>query len=231
MNFRVILLVLIVFIFTLVCIIASNMYFESTSLKDTYNQGDVEITQNTAAGTIPHVVLVKNNGKKPIMVETGQILESNSSQDLVIAEYKKVNQNSSSYIMAYCFEPNQTAIPGAKLKPTDKASSDIQKIIKNTNLSDSQNTSQTQLQIWIMVSKNNLNINSGEAALFIEKQGNNTDEILKKVQNAKNNLIKSLNITEGDLKNLNTSSKISFNGILNLINEFINWIKYSFNIN
>ncbi len=231
MNFRVILLVLVVIIFTLGCILVSNTYFESTSLKDTYNQGDVEIIQNTAAGTIPHVVLVKNSGKKPIMIETGQILESNTSQDLVIAEDKKVNQNSSSFIRAYCFQPNQTATPGAKLKPTDKASAEIQKIIKSTNLTDNQNTTQSQLQIWIMVSKNNLNINTGEAAIFIEKQGNNTDEISKKLQTAKNSIIKSLNITEGDLKNLNSSSNLGYNDILNLLNEFVNWIKYSFNIN
>jgi hypothetical protein len=223
--------VLLVIIFTIGCILVSNTYFESTSLKDTFNQGDVEIIQNTAAGSIPHVIQIKNNGKKPIMVETGQILESNSSQDLVIAEDKKVNQNSSSFIMAYCFQPNQTATPGAKLKPTDKASAEIQKIIKSTNLTNNQNTTQSQLQIWILVSKNNLNINSGEAAIFIEKQGNNTDEISKKLQTAKNNIIKSLNITEGDIKNLNASSTIGYNDIINLINEFINWIKYSFNIN
>ncbi len=81
-----------------------------------------------------------------------------------------MNQNSSSYHKAYCFQPNQTATPGAKLKPTDKASAEIKKIIKNTNLSDNQNTTQNTTANMDMVSKNNLKIDTGEASVLLEKQ-------------------------------------------------------------
>lgn len=230
MNFRVILLVLLVFIFTLSGFIISIICFDTTSLTDTYYEGKVEIIQNTTAGTVPHVILVKNNGKKPLMVESGQILVSNTSQDLVVAEDKRVNQNSSSFIRAYCLQPNQTATPGFKLIPTDKASPEIKKIIKSSNLSNNQNNTQTQLQIWILVSKNNVNINSGEASAFIGKQGITSEEISKKLQDAKTDLIKTLNITEGEIKNLTPSSS-GLDDIIKWFNEFINWIKNSFNIN
>ena len=230
MNFRVILLVILVLIFTFSGIYLSMLSFDATSLKNSYGKGEVEIIQNTTAGTIPHVILVKNDGKQPIMVESGQILVSNSSQDLVVAEDIRVNQNSSSYIRAYCFEPNQTATPGSKLTPTDKASSDVQQLIKNSNLADQQNTTSTQLQIWILVSGDNVDLNSGEASVLLKNQNNNSTEIVNQFNEAKNNLLKNLNITEDQIKNIKTESTISSSDIVGWINEFINWIKTSFNI-
>jgi len=230
MNFRVILLVILVLIFTFSGIYLSMLSFDATSLKNSYGKGEVEIIQNTTAGTIPHVILIKNDGKQPIMVESGQILVSNSSQDLVVAEDIRVNQNSSSYIRAYCFEPNQTATPGSKLTPTDKASSDVQQLIKNSNLADQQNTTSTQLQIWILVSGDNVDLNSGEASVLLKNQNNNSTEIVNQFNEAKNNLLKNLNITEDQIKNIKTESTISSSDIVGWINEFINWIKTSFNI-
>lgn len=230
MNLRVILLVILVLIFTISGIYLSALSFASTSLENSYNNGEVEIIQNTTAGTIPHIILVKNNGKKPIMVETGQILTSNSSQDLVVAEDKKVNQNSSSYIMAYCFQPNQTAVPGSKLKPTDKASTEVKQLITNSNLTNPQNTTRTQLQIWIIVSKDKLDFNSGEASLFIQNQTINSTEITKQLNEARENLIQKLNITEGEIKNIKPDSSVGSTDIIIWTNEFINWIKISFNI-
>ncbi len=230
MNFRVILLVILVLIFTFSGVYLSVFSFDATSLENSYGKGEVEIIQNSTAGTVPHVILVKNNGKQPIMIETGQILISNNSQDLIVAEDKRVNQNSNSYIRAYCFEPNQTAINGSKLTPTDKASSDLQQLIKNSNLADPQNTTSTQLQIWIIVTGNNLNLNSGEASVFIKNQNINNTEIVNQLNEARNNLFKNLNITEGDIKNLKTESTIRSYDITGWINEFINWIKKSFNI-
>ena len=229
MNFRVILLVILVLIFTFSGIYLSVLSFEATSLSNSYNNGDVEIIQNTTAGTIPHVILVKNNGKKPIMVETGQILVSENSQDLVVAESKTVNQNSSSYIRAYCFQPNQTAVPGSKLKPTDKASPEVQQIVMNSNLADPQNTTRTQLEIWIIVSRNNVDLNSGEASVLQNQSINNT-EIAAQLNEAKNNLLNNFNITEEELENIKPDNSIGSGDIISLINEFINWIKTSFNI-
>lgn len=227
MNFRVILLVVLVLIFTVSGVYLNVLSFGANSLKDTYNDGDLEIIQNTTAGTVPHVIMVKNNGKKPVMVEAGQILLSESSQDMVAAESKRVNQNSSSYIRAYCLEPNQTATPGEKLKPKDMASSEIKQIIENSSFADAQNTTRTQLQIWIILSGGNVDITQGEAAALIEKQGINSAEITRQLNDAKTSLIQALNITEGEIKDIKPSSSI---GVDDLINGFINWMKNAFNI-
>lgn len=230
MNFRVILLVIIVIIFTICGVYYSVQSFETNSLKETYEVGDVEIIQNTTAGTVPHVILVKNKGKQPLMVKTGQILTSNTSQDLVVAEDKWITQNSSSYIRAYCFEPNQTAKTGIKLIPTEMASSEIQQIITDSNLADRQNTTKAQLEIWIIVTGNKINVESGEAATLMDKNGMNNTEITQQVNDAKNSLVKTLNITEGEIKDIKSNSSISLNDFENWITEFINWIRYSFNI-
>lgn len=231
MNIRAILLVLLVVIFSLGCVLFSFMSFDSNSLKDAYQEGNVEIIQNTTAGTVPHVIEIKNTGKKPLMVETGQILTSNSSQDMVVAQNKKINQNSSAEVKAYCFQPGQRAIPGSKLIPSNKATSQIKEVIKNSNLLDKNNATQTQLQIWILVSQDNVNLSSGEAIALMEKQGITSAKILQELSDARNNLIKTLNITTEDLKNMgNNSSSNILNELYNLITEFINWIKNSFGI-
>ncbi len=227
MNFRVILLVVLVLIFTTSGVYLNVLSFGANSLKDTYNDGDLEIIQNTTAGTVPHVVQVKNNGKKPVMVEAGQILLGESSQDMVAAESKRVNQNSSSYIRAYCLEPNQTANPGEKLKPGDKASTEIMHIIDNSNFADTQNTIRSQLQIWIILSGGNVDITQGEASALIKKQGISSAKITGELNEAKTSLIQALNITEGEIKDIKPSSSISID---DLINGFINWMKNAFNI-
>lgn len=231
MNIRAILLVLLVILFSLGCVLFSFMSFDSNSLKDAYQEGNVEIIQNTTAGTVPHVIEIKNTGKKPLMVETGQILTSNSSQDLVVAQNKKINQNSSAEVKAYCFQPEQKAIPGSKLIPSNKASTQIKEVIKNSNLLDKNNATQTQLQIWILVSQDNVNLSSGEAIALMEKQEITSAKILQELSDARNNLIKTLNITTEDLKNIgNNSTSNILNELYNLITGFINWIKNSFGI-
>lgn len=235
MNFRVLLLIFLVFLFFIGTVIFSFRTFETNSLNQAYQDGSVELIQNTQAGTVPHIVTIKNNGKQPLTVRTGQILTSNNSQDLVVAEDKRIDKNSSANVKAYCFEPKQKAAPGSKLAPSNQASQQITAIINNSNLSNIQNTTQTQLQIWILVSGNEVNINSGETSAFIEKQDLSNANILQELSDAKDNLITSLNISTNDLKTINQTSFQNnsgdiFNWINSLINEFITWIKTSFGI-
>ncbi|HOI71108.1 MAG TPA: hypothetical protein PLC38_02350 [Methanobacterium sp.] len=227
MNFRVILLVILVFIFTVFGVYLSVVSFESNSLITAFNDGNLEITQNTTAGTVPHVVMVVNSGKKPVMVESGQILRSDTSQDLVAAENKMINQNSTDYVKAYCYEPNQTSTPGTQLYPKDKASSDIKQIIDHSNIMDSRNTTSTQLQIWIIVSGNNLDTTAGEAQELVKKQSVSNAEITRELNDARINLLKSLNVTEEEIKNIKPTSSFDIGA---LIKEFIDWIKKAFNI-
>lgn len=235
MNPRVILLVLLIVLFSLGGAIFSLLSFETSSLSQAYQDGNVVIIQSTPAGTVPHVVTVKNTGKKPLMVEHGQILNSSSSQDLVIAENKRVDQNSSENVKAYCYEPKQKAVPGSKLTPGGQASSQIKSVIENSNPSDIQNATPAQLQIWILVTGDNVDINTGEGPALIQMQQISQSNLNQQISTAKSNLITVLNITSSELKNINQNNSQSslndfFNQIINWINGFIDWIRSSLGI-
>ncbi len=235
MNLRVILLVFVVILFVLISILISFVSFENNSLIQGYQAGSVQIIQSTPAGTIPHIIIVKNNGKKPVMIESGQILTSNNSQNLVVAEDTMVEQNSSESVKAYCYEPNRSAIPGSNLKPSSKASAPIETLIKNSNPSNIQNATLTQLQIWILVTKDNVNINSGEVTSLVQTQQISNSQWNQDISNAKNNLTTTFNISSSEIGNLNqTSSQINVNYIItdayNWINIFVNWVRSSLGI-
>jgi len=235
MNLRVILLVFVVILFVLVSILISFVSFENNSLSQGYQDGNVQIIQNTPPGTIPHIIIVKNNGKKPVMVKSGQILTSNISQNLVVAEDKVVEQNSSESIKTYCFEPNQSAVPGSNLTPASQASAPIETLIKNSNPSNFQNATLTQLQIWILVTKDNVNVNSGEAPSLVQTQQISYYQLNQDISKAKNNLVTTFNISSSEIGNLNqTNSQININYIItyayNWINIFINWVRSSLGI-
>ncbi len=235
MNSRVILLVFLVIFFFVVSVLITFISFETNSLSQGYQDGSVQIIQNTTPGTIPHIVTVKNNGKKPVMVESSQVLTSNNSQNMVVAEDKIVEQNSSENVKCYCFDPNRRAVPGSNLTPSSQASQQVETLIKNSNPNNIQNATQTQIEIWIIVSNNNVNINSGEAPALIEQQQISYSQFNQDISTAQNNLISNFNISSSEIKNLNqTSSQINVNNIinnvLNWINELINWIRNSLGI-
>ena len=235
MNLRVILLVFVVILFALVSILISFVSFETNSLSQGYQDGNVQIIQSTPPGTIPHIIIVKNNGKKPVMVESGQILTSNISQNLVVAEDTLVEQNTNESVKAYCYEPNQSAVPGSNLTPSSQASEPIETLIKNSNPSNIQNATLTQLQIWILVTKDNVNINSGEAPSLVQTQQISDSQLNQDISNAQNNLITTFNISSSEIGNLNqTSSQINLNYIItdayNWINIFVNWVRHSLGI-
>ncbi len=235
MNLRVILLVFVVILFFLASVLISFVSFETNSLSQGYQDGNVQLIQSTPAGTIPHIIIVKNNGKGPVMVESGQILTSNTSQNLVVAEDKVVEQNSSESLKAYCFEPNQSAVPGSNLTPTSQASTQVKTLIKNSNPNNIQNATQTQLEIWILVTKDNVNINVGEAPGLVQQQQISYSKLNQDIGTAKNNLISSFNISSSEIGNLNqTSSQINLNNIVNnafnWINRFVDWVKTTLGI-
>lgn len=226
MNFRVILLVFVIFIF------AAGFGFMSYSeslgvpLKQAYNDGKVTVVQNTTAGTVPHLVTVQNNGTRPVQVQKGDILRSNSSQDVVVAEDKSVPQNSVTNVNVYCFEPVQKAVAGAKLQPSATASSQIKKIIDNSNPSDIQNATAAQLQIWVIVSGGNLNIYTGEPAALVSTQGITFSKLRQELSDAKSSVMTTFGVTSDGLKTLagnTTSSGTGLNGITD-------WLKSSFGI-
>lgn len=229
MNFRVVLLVFLVVFFMVGATYLNVHSFESSSLKDTYNAGDLEIIQNTTSGTVPHTIQVINKGQKPVKVEVGQIFGSNSYQDMVVAEEMTINQNSSIYIRAYCFEPKQVAKPGEKLKPTGKASTEIIQVIEGSNLADSNSSLQAQLQIWTIVSGDNITTTTGEVPAVMKNQGLTSYQMSQLINQSRTNLAQTLGVSQGQLKDISSTSSVG-SSISSSINGFFDWIKEAFNI-
>ena len=115
MNIRVVSLVLIILVFALVSGVLSYSVSSGIPLKEAYNNGKITVIQETAAGTVPHQVMITNNASKAVKVKKGDVLASSISQNLVIAEDKIVASNSNETVKAYSLYTTPRAIVGTKL--------------------------------------------------------------------------------------------------------------------
>ena len=221
MNIRLVFLILVIVVF------ASWTGFESYSqstglpLAQAYSEGFVNIAQNTSAGTVPHQVNISNNGKDPIKVVVGDVLSSESSQDLVIAENKTIKKNSTNIVSAYCLDPSQRAIPGVKLKTNGTSSDAIKQVIYGSNINDINNATNAQVQIWILSSGVNFNIYSGEPVALVESQKINYTKLRQIVADAKTAISARFNISADNIKNLNQNGTSNSSGVLD---GFSNWL-------
>lgn len=222
MNIRLVFLILVIVVF------ASWTGFESYSqstglpLAQAYSEGFVNITQNTSAGTVPHQVNISNNGKDPIKVVIGDVLSSESSQDLVIAENKTIKKNSTNIVSAYCLDPSKRALPGVKLKTNDTSSDAIKQVIYGSNINDINNATNAQVQIWILSSGVNFNIYSGEPVALVESQKINYTKLRQIVADAKTAISARFNVSADNIKNLNQNRTSNSSGVLD---GFSNWLK------
>jgi hypothetical protein len=226
MNIRFILVVLVVVVFALGTGTISFVSGSGITLKQAYDDKKVDIIQKTAAGTIPHNFTVKNNGNRPVVVDKGVVLKNDYSQDLVIIEDKKINPGTSSTMKAYCFEPEQKAIPGAKLSPSSMVSNDIMQIIDSSNPSKLSNATESQLQIWIVVDRGEVNASTGEAAAVVRTQKIRFYQMRQNLTTARNNVIKRFNLTGEGLQNLQSNSEFNAGNIPE-INNFLSWLQRS----
>jgi len=191
-------------------------YSQSTgiSLKEAYDNGNIIITQNTSAGTVPHQVVIANNGRDPIKVQVGDVLTANSSQNLVVAENKTIDKNASNVVNAYCLDPTTQAVVGSKLKATGTASNAIQQVIYGSNIKDTSNATNAQVQIWILTSGVNFNIYSGEPVALVNAQNINYNKLRQIVSDAKTALASKFNVKVDNIKSINQSSTSSSDGTL-----------------
>jgi len=200
-------------------------YSQSTgkSLKDVYNTGNIVITQNTSAGTVPHIVNIVNNGPDNVKVEVGDILISQSSQDLVIAENKTINKNTTNTVFAYCLDPSKRAIPGETLKSNGTSTNAIKQTIMCSNINDINSATNAQTQIWILKAGADFNIYTGEPVAMVELQKINYTKLRQIVSDAKTAIATRFNIDVNNIDKLNqnnTSNNMDIGGL-------INWIKSS----
>lgn len=226
MNIRVISLVLIVLVFTL----ASGMMSYSVSggmpLKEAYNNGKITVVQQTAAGTVPHQVMITNNASKSVKVKKGDVLESTLSQDLVIAEDKAIASNSNATVKAYCLDPSQRAVVGAKLLPVNSTYAAVTRVVSSSNPLNSQNAMNTQLQIWVITSEGNLDPYTGEPVAVVENNNMTWSQFRQDIANAKSDVMSTFNVKEDNIKNLNQTQSNSAQDS-SWIDNTISWIKGS----
>ncbi|OEC86768.1 MULTISPECIES: hypothetical protein [Methanobacterium] len=226
MNIRVVSLVLVVLIFALVSGMISYSVSSGVHLNDAYTSGKITVVQQTAAGTVPHQVMITNNASKSVKVKKGDVLASTVSQDLVIAEDKTISSNSNATVKAYCLEPSQRAVVGTKLLPVNTTYSAITRVISDSNPTNSQSAMNAQLQIWIITSEGNLNPYTGEPVAVVDNNNITWSEFRQDIADAKSDVMSTFNVTESNIKNLNQTQSNS-GSTSSWIDNTISWIKES----
>lgn len=222
MNVRLVFLIFLVVLFAAGTGFLSYSQSTGIPLTEAFNNGNVIITQNTSAGTVPHQVVVSNNGRDPIKIQVGDVLTANSSQNLVIAENKTVAKNSSETVSAYCLDPSTQAVVGTNLKANGTASNAIQQVIYGSNIKDTNNATNAQVQIWILTSGANFNIYSGEPVALVNAQKINYTKLRQIVSDAKTALALKFNVNVDDIKSINQNSTSNSGGT---INGIYSWFK------
>ena len=221
----------VIFIFAFGFGTLSYLQSQGIPLKQAYDEDSILVVQNTTAGTVPHELMIKNNGIEPVDVERGDLLTSENSQDLVVAEDGRIPSNSTKIIKAYCFEPSQRAEVGSELTPSNKTSDQIKQVIEDSDPYNLQNAIKTQSKIWVIVSGGNVDPYSGEALALVEKQGISFSQLQQNISEAKLEVMGQFNINSEEIKSLaqnqteNTSQQIQ-----SWIEDIIKWIRESLGI-
>jgi hypothetical protein len=221
MNIRLVILIFVIVFFAAGTGFLSYSQSTGISLTQAYANGNIVITQNSTAGTIPHQVNIVNNGRDPVKVQVGDVLTSDSSQNLVLAENKVLKTNSTELVSAYCIEPSQRAIPGAKLKVSGTSSNAIKQVIESSNLTDLDAATNAQMQIFILTSGVDFNIYTGEPVAVVENQNINYTKLRQIIVDAKNTISTRYNVTADEIQSINQSQTSGSN----IVDSFLNWFK------
>lgn len=208
MNYRIILVIIIIFLFAAGLGAMNFISAKGLTLESAYNDGKVTIVQQTPAGTIPHEINIKNTGKDPITVQKGTILSSNSSQDLVIARDDVISPSSNITIPAYCIEPDQKAVENKKLAVSGMAPEVIIDIVTSSNPENPSEAMKAQFKIWNVVQGSNINVYKGEVAAFSQKNGISFYDIKENMSTTKIEVMTKFNLTEEQMNNININSSL-----------------------
>lgn len=208
MNYRIILVLIVVCLFAAGLGAMNFISAKGLNLEDAYKEGNVVITQQTTAGTIPHEVNIQNNGKNPVNVLKGTILSSKDSQDLVIARDGVVSPNRNITVPAYCIEPDQQAVENKKLKVSGQAPQVINEIISSSNPENPSDALNAQLKIWTIVGGSDFNVYKGESSAISKKQNITFYDLKGNLSNAKIEVMTKFNLTADQMNNVNINSSI-----------------------
>jgi hypothetical protein len=222
MSIRLVFLIFVIVIFAAGTGFLSYTQSTGIPLAQAYTDGNVVITQVTPAGSIPHHVNITNNGNEPINVQIGDVLISNSSQNLVIAQNETVNKNSSDIVSAYCIQPSQRAVPGVKLEVNGTSSNAVKQVIEGSNPNDLTNATSTQVQIFILTSGVNFYIYSGEPVAEVSNQSITYTKYRQLVTAASATLATRFNVSVNNIGNINQNQT---SNSTDSVNGFLNWVK------
>jgi hypothetical protein len=222
MSIRLVFLIFVIVIFAAGTGFLSYTQSTGIPLAQAYTDGNVVITQVTPAGSIPHHVNITNNGNEPINVQIGDLLISNSSQNLVIAQNETVNKNSSDIVSAYCIQPSQRAVPGVKLEVNGTSSNAVKQVIEGSNPNDLTNATSTQVQIFILTSGVNFYIYSGEPVAEVSNQSITYTKYRQLVTAASAALATRFNVSVNNIGNINQNQT---SNSTDSVNGFLNWVK------
>ncbi|MBI5681432.1 MAG: hypothetical protein HZC47_11110 [Methanobacterium sp.] len=225
MNIRVLSIIFVILIFALGSGYLSYSVSGGTALKDAYSNGNIKVIQKTSAGTVPHEVIITNDGNVAVKVKKGDVLSSTPSQDLVIGEDKKVASNSNETVKAYCIEPSQRAVANTKLLPVNSTYNGVTQVIRNSNPLDPESAYKAQLQIYLIMSGGNLNIYTGEPVAIVDTKKISWTQFRQDVSNAKSDLMKTFNVNESEIKDLNQKQGLNVGNPQTWIDNFSNWLK------
>ncbi len=222
MSIRLVFLIFVIVIFAAGTGFLSYSQSTGISLTQAYTNGNVVITQVTPAGNIPHHVNITNNGNEPINVQIGDILVSNSSQNLVIAQNDTVDKNSSDIVYAYCIQPSQRAVSGVKLNVNGTASNAVKQVIEGSNINDLTNATNAQVQIFILTTGVNFYIYSGEPVSEVSNQNMTYTNYKQIVTSASVALATRFNVTVDNIGNINQNQT---SNSTDSVTGFLNWVK------
>ncbi|HMK54686.1 MAG TPA: DUF6569 family protein [Methanobacteriaceae archaeon] len=227
MNFRVILVVFLIVIFAVGMGAANFAAMGAVNLEKAQSDGKVEIIQNTAAGTVPHTVIIKNNGTQAVTVTKGQLLNNPSSQDLVVAEDITISAGSNSTVKAYCTEPDQKAVPGAKLTANQTANTMVLAIITTSTPSDPSSARSAQLEIWNLKKGGEVDPYTGEAQAMVQSSKSTYYQLKQDLAAAKTNVTSQFGLTNETLK---TAENLANPQVTSGMDELRNWFKNTLGI-
>jgi hypothetical protein len=222
MNYRIILVLIVICLFATGLGAMNFISAKGLNLEDAYKEGNVVITQQTPAGTVPHEVTIKNKGKNPVNAPKGTILSSKDSQNLVIARDEVVSPNANITVPAYCIEPDQEAIENKKLAVSGLAPQVITEIASSSNPENPSDALNAQLKIWTIVGGSDFNVYKGEVAAVSQKQDISFYDLKGNLSNAKIEVMTKFNLTADQMNNVNINSSI-LNQSQSFTEQVMNW--------
>ncbi|MEN6329806.1 MAG: hypothetical protein ABFC91_05880 [Methanobacteriaceae archaeon] len=224
MNFRAIILVVLIVVFAVSMGAVNFTSLGTVDLVQAQAEGTAGVIQNTEAGTIPHTVTITNNGTQNVKVSQGQLLESPDSQDLVVAENATITPGTNSTVKAYCTEPGQKASPGSSLTANETANTMVLTIIQNSVPSDATSARQAQLKIWNLKTGGEVDPYTGEAAAVVQINKSSYYQLKQDLITAQGSLSSQFNLSNETLKNLKNLADTR-SGVSTWLEDLQNWFR------